>query len=201
MRAAPKVTRRGRCARRSRGPGERDLRDGELAGTISEARAAGCGVYGAPEVFAELKRAGVRASRKRVARVMRENGWVGTAGGGCAEGPKGRSKRAAPHADAAPGLVRRDFAADGPNRARFADIAYVRTRRGRLHLAVVMGVRFGMIFGWSASPRMTAELADDALGMAMARWRPSGGGCVHHSGRGPQHASLLLGKTMRDAGV
>ncbi len=64
-----------------------------------------------------------------------------------------------------------------------------------------MGVRFGMIFGWSASPRMTAELADDALGMAMARWRPSGGGCVHHSGRGPQHASLLLGKTMRDAGV
>ncbi|WP_417046474.1 transposase [Enorma massiliensis] len=47
---------------------------------------------------------------------------------------------------------------------------------------------------------MTAELADDALKMAIARRRPPAG-CVHHSDHGSQYVSLLLGKTMREAGV
>lgn len=199
MCAALKVTRQGYYARRSRGPSERDLRDGELAGMISEVRAASRGIYGAPKVFAELKRAGVRTSRKRVARIMRENGWVGTTRG-CAKRPKGGSKQAAPQADAAPDLVRRDFAADGPNRAWFADITYVHTRQGWLYLAVVMDIWSRMTVGWSMSPRMTAELADDALRTAIARRRPPEG-CIHHSDHGSQYVSLLLGKTMRDAGM
>ena len=199
MCAALKVTRQGYYAWRSRGPSGRDLRDGELAGMISEVRAASRGVYGAPKVFAELKRAGVRTSRKRVARIMRENGWVGTTRG-CAKRPKGGPKQAAPQANAAPDLVRRDFAADGPNRAWFADITYVRTRQGWLYLAVVMDIWSRMIVGWSMSPRMTAELADDALRMAIARRCPPEG-CIHHSDRGSQYVSLLLGKTMRDAGM
>lgn len=47
---------------------------------------------------------------------------------------------------------------------------------------------------------MAAELADDAPKMAIARRRP-GKGCAHHSDHGSQHASLLLGKTMREAGI
>lgn len=47
---------------------------------------------------------------------------------------------------------------------------------------------------------MTAELADDALKMAIARRSPPAG-CVHHSDHGSQCVSLLLGKTMREAGV
>ncbi len=50
------------------------------------------------------------------------------------------------------------------------------------------------------SARMAAGLADGALRMAMARRRPPEGR-VHHSGHGSQHASLLLGKTMRAAGI
>ena len=57
-----------------------------------------------------------------------------------------------------------------------------------------------MIVGWSMSASMAAELADDALKMAIARRRP-GKGCVHHSDHGSQYASLLLGKTMREAGI
>ena len=63
-----------------------------------------------------------------------------------------------------------------------------------------MGIWSRMIVGWSMSGRMTAELADDALKMAIARRRPPAGR-VHHSDHGSQYVSLLLGKTMREAGI
>ncbi len=199
MCAALKVTRQGYYAWRSRPPSAHDLRDAELAAAIGAACELGRGHFGAPKVFAELRKAGVSTSRKRVARIMRENGWAGTTRG-CARRPKGAAKPAAPQAGAAPDLVGRDFSADGPDRARFADITYVRTHQGWLYLAVVMDIWSRRIVGWSMSPRMAAELADDALKMAIARRRPPAG-CVHHSDHGAQYVSLQLGRTMRDAGI
>ena len=199
MCAALKVTRQGYYAWRKRPPSAHDLRDAELAAKISEIYGASRGNYGAPKVFAELKRAGERTSRKRVARLMRDNGMVGTTRG-CARRPKGAAKPAAPQANAAPDPVKRDFSADGPDRLRFADITYVRTHQGWPCLAVVMDVWSRMIVGWSMSASMAAELADDALRMAIARRRP-GKGCVHHSDHGPQHVSLQLGRTMRGARI
>ena len=199
MCAALKVTRQGYYAWRKRPPSAHDERDAELAGKISEIYAASRGTYGAPKVLREFGKAGARTSRKRAARIMRESGRAGTARG-CARRPKGAAKPAAPQANAAPDPVKRDFSADGPDRLRFADITYVRTHQGWPCLAVVMDVWSRMIVGWSMSASMAAELADDALRMAIARRRP-GKGCVHHSDHGSQHASLLLGKTMREAGI
>lgn len=199
MCAALKVTRQGYYAWRKRPPSTHDLRDAELAAKISEIYGASRGNYGAPKAFAELKRAGDRTSRKRVARLMRDNGMVGTTRGR-ARRPKGAAKPAAPQANAAPDLVKRGFSADGPNRAWFAGIAYVRTHRGWPCLAVAMDIWSRMIAGWSMSPHMTAELADDALKMAIARRRPKRG-CVHPGDHGPQYVSLLLGETMREAGI
>ena len=193
------VTRQGYYAWRKRPPSARERRDAELASMIAEVHEASRGVYGAPKVFAELRRRGERTSRKRVARIMRENGWAGTTRG-CAKRPKGEAKQAAPQANSAPDLVRREFGADGPNRAWFADITYVRTHQGWLYLAVVMDIWSRMVVGWSMSPRMTADLADDALKMAIARRRPEKG-CIHHGDHGSQYVSLLLGRTMRDAGI
>ena len=193
------VTRRGHHAWGKRPPSAHDRRDGELAAMISEVRAASRGVYGAPKVFQELRKAGARASRKRVARIVRESGWAGTTRG-CARRPKGGARQAAPQPCAAPDLVRRDFSADGPDRLRFADITYVRTRQGWPCLAVVMDVWSRMIVGWSMSASVAVELADDALKMAIARRRP-GKGCVRHGDHGSQYASLMLGKTMREAGI
>ena len=141
----------------------------------------------------------MRASRRRAARLMRENGRAGTTRG-CARRPEGEGKAAAPRADAAPDPVRRDFSADGPDRARFAGIAYARAHRGWLHPAVVMGIRSRMVVGRPMSGRMGAGLADDALKTAIARRRP-GKGRAHHGDRGSRCASLLPGRTMRDAGI
>lgn len=197
--SALKATRQGCYARRGRPPGARGRRDAELPAKISEICAASRGAYGAPKVFAELRRAGVRTSRKRAARPMRENGRAGTTRG-CARRPKGERKAAAPQANAAPDPVRRDFGADGPDRARFADITYARTHQGWPCPAVVMDIWSRMIVGRSMSGRMGAGLADDALRMAIARRRP-GKGCAHRSDHGSRCASPLPGGTMRDAGV
>lgn len=185
--------------RRSCGPSGRDLRGAELAGGVSEVHEASRRVYGAPKALAEPRRRGERASRRRVVRIMRESGWAGTARGR-AKRPEGEAKQAAPQADSAPDLVRRDFSADGPNRARLADIAYARTHRGRLHPAVAMGIWSRKIVGWSMPTRMTAELADGAPRMAVARRRPPGGR-IHHGDHGSRYVSLLVGKTVREAGI
>ena len=193
------VARRGRYAWRRGGPSAHDLGDAELARLISEVYESSGGIYGAPKVHMEPRRRGFRTSRKRVARIMRDNGWSGTTRGR-ARRPKGTPKAAAPQAGAAPDLVGREFTADGPDEAWFADITYVRTRRGWLYLALVMDIWSRRIVGWSMSDRMDAGLADDALKMAIARRRPPAG-CTRHSDHGPQYVSLRLGRTMRDNGI
>ena len=67
------VAGRGHYAWRHRGPSARDLRDAELARPISGVCESGRGIYGAPRVHMELRRRGFRTSRKRVARIMRDN--------------------------------------------------------------------------------------------------------------------------------
>ena len=197
--SALKATRQGCCAWRGRPPGARGRRDAELPAKIPEICAASRGVHGAPKVFAELGRAGVRTPRERAARLMREDGRAGTTRG-CARRPKGERKAAAPQASAAPDLVRRDFSADGPDRAWFAGITYVRAHQGWPCPAVVMDIWSRMVVGRPMSDRMGAGLADDALKMAIARRRP-GKGCARRSDHGSRCAPPLPGGTVRDAGI
>lgn len=116
----------------------------------------------------------------------------------CAKRPSGE-KRASKRESAAD-LVGRRFEADGPDMARSADITCVRTRQGWLYLALVMDIWSRRIVGWSMGPNITAEPADDALKMALAR-RNLSEGCVHRSDHGSQYVSLLLSKAMRDRGI
>ena len=88
MCAALKVTRQGHCAWKRRPPSAHAMRDEELAAMISQVRAEVRDIYGAPKVFLKLRRSGVRTSRKRVARIMRERGWRGVARA-CAKRPSG----------------------------------------------------------------------------------------------------------------
>ena len=192
------VTRQGYYQWKRRRPSAHAVRDAELASEISRAWEESRRIYGAPKVFRHLSKEGVSTSRKRVARIMRERGWVGVSRR-CAKSPDNREKRAG-RKDGAPDLARRHFDADGPDQAWFADITYVRTHQGWLYLAVVMDIWSRMIVGWSMGDRIDARLADDALRMAIARRRPQEG-CLHHSDHGSQYASLVIGKTMRDNGT
>lgn len=149
MCAALKAARQGYYAWKSRPPSAHALRDEEFAVAISQAGDEARGIYGAPKTFFALARMGVRTSRKRVARIMRECGWRGVTRA-CAKRPSGEkrtSKRESPD-----DLVKRRFEAGGPNAAWFADIAYVKTRRGWLYLALVMDIWSRRIVGLVDGP-------------------------------------------------
>ena len=77
-------------------------------------------------------------------------------------------------------LVERDFTATRPNQLWVADITYVRTSTGFAYAAFVTDAFSRLIAGWQLSLSLRAELALDALTMAL--WRRGGAveGLVHH---------------------
>lgn len=66
---------------------------------------------------------------------------------GCMRGRKKRTTRRDPRATLAPDLVKRDFAATAPDRLWTADITYIKTDEGFLHLAFVLDVYSRRIVG------------------------------------------------------
>ncbi|CAK5468954.1 Mobile element protein [Escherichia coli] len=68
-------------------------------------------------------------------------------------------------------LLEQDFSASGPNQKWAGDITYLRTDEGWLYLAVVIDLWSRAVIGWSMSLRMKAQLACDALQMALWRRR------------------------------
>lgn len=191
------VTRRGHCQWAPGPTSAHHLRDLELARLVGDEHGACMGTCGAPRILARPEAVGAPAFRRRVTRMMREHGWRGVTRA-CAKRSSG--ERRATKADPRDDPVGRGLAADGPNKAWFADVTCVRARQGRPCPAVVMDARSRAIVGWSVGPRATAGLADDAPGMAVAGRRPAEGR-MHHGDHGARHASLLPGKTMRDGDV
>lgn len=140
--------------------------------------------YGSPRVHAELRAEGVRVGRKRVARLMREGGLT-----------VARRRRRVPRTTdsrhdlpVAPNLLDRKFAADRPDTVWLADISYIPTGEGWLYLAAIKDMATREIVGWSMAVHLGAELARDALLMAIRRRQPPPG-LIHHSDRGVRYAS------------
>lgn len=194
---ALKVTRQGYYQWLARPESVHNRRDAELTALIKVEYELSRHIYGAPKIFMRLKQRGESTSKKRIARLMRENGMRGVTRA-CAKRPSGEKR--ASKKDSSVDLIKRDFSATAPNQAWFADITYVKTHQGWLYLAIVMDVFSRMVVGWSMGPHITAELADDALRMAIERRCPPRG-CIHHSDHGSQYVSLLLGKTMKEYGI
>jgi putative transposase len=101
----------------------RAVMDAALTAEIRAAHAASKGTYGAPRLRIDLAEAGIRVSRKRVARLMRNAGLAGVS----------RRKRTvtAVRDDVrqAPDLVDRNFTVDRPNMLWVADITYRAPRK------------------------------------------------------------------------
>jgi putative transposase len=79
----------------------------------------------------------------------------------------------------APNTLARQFTAPAPNTSWVTDITYIRTQEGWLYLAVVLDLFFRQIVGWAMKPRMTSDLAVDALLIAVWRRKPKQPVLVH----------------------
>jgi putative transposase len=189
------VSRAGYYAWKDRPACARRRRDEQLLGEIRAIHDESTGTYGWPRVHAELRHRGVRVSRKRVARLMRQAGLSGMV-----RRRKGRTTVSVPGIAVAPDLVRRDFNPTEPNRLWVADLSEIATWEGKLYLSVVVDCFSRRCVGWAMAEHMRAELVVEALEMALWQRRPDLG-LVHHSDRGGQYVSLIFGQTARDAGI
>jgi putative transposase len=188
------VSKSGYYAWCKRGPSPRAVRDAELAVEIRQSHAASGGAYGVPNIYMDLREAGVATSRKRIARLMRQEGLRGV----CRRKGTVTTIRAA-DAVPAPDLVDRDFVADGPNKLWVADITYIPTWVGFLYLAVVLDVWSRKIVGWTISTSLETELVVSAMNKAVAQRQPRD--VIHHSDQGCQYTSIAFGKRCKEARV
>lgn len=136
--------------------------------------------YGSPRMTGELQDQGFAVGRRRIARLIRENGMHAR--------QKRRFKRTTDSHHAfsiAPNFIAQDFAATGPNQKWGADISYIWTREGWLNLAVAIDLFARRVVGWAVNDRLHRKFALQALQMAITVRRPPKG-LIHHSDRGSQ---------------
>jgi transposase InsO family protein len=182
-----------------RQPSAREVRDGELRGKIVVIHEESRKRYGAPRIHAKLRELNERCGRKRVARLMKQEGL--RVKRRRAFTPKTTdSKHEYPIAE---NLVQRRFSPEeigAPNRCWAGDITYIRTGEGWLYLAVVLDLFSRMVIGWSMSSSMESRFVLDALEMAIAR-RGVPHDLIWHSDRGVQYASTLMRRLLEKHGI
>ena len=166
-----------------RGASRRSRRDLDLGAKVRAAHAASKGRYGSPRVHAELRAAGEKVGRKRIARLMKQAHL---------EGRKRRRFRKTTDSNhrlpIAPNLFERDITATAPNQTWVTDITFLWTQQGWLYLAAILDLFSRRVVGWATSCTVDRHLALAALRMALRDRRPSEG-LVHHSDRGSTYAS------------
>ena len=106
--------------------------------------------YGSPRIHADLRENGETCSRKRVSKIMQQEG--------IAAKMKRQFKvttKANPEAIPAPNLLAQNFTAETPNQRWVADFTYVSTMEGWLYVATVLDLFSRRIVGLSMSDLAT----------------------------------------------
>ena len=181
----------------SRPPSKRAQSDARLKPELSRIHTENKDAYGVRKMWRALRREDITVGRDRVGRLMAELGLAGVV--------RGKARRTTVPADVGErpaDLVERRFTAPAPNRLWVADLTYVATWSGFCYVAFVVDAYSRRIVGWRVSTSLRAELALDALEMAI--WSRRGedlDGLVHHSDRGVQYLSIRYTERLVEAGA
>jgi len=152
------------------------------------------GTYGAPRIHAALAKAGIRVSRKRVARLMK------------ADKLKARSARIY---RATPGnwifysaipnrtLKRKTT---GSDQIWVGDVTYLKVDGQWRFLAVVLDRHSRRVLGWSVSSQRDVRLTLTALNEAISRRQP-GRGLIFHSDRGIEYTAYVYRARLAAYGI
>ncbi len=190
------VSRSGYYAWKTREPSERARETAELVQEVAEIHAASRKTYGSPRIRRELRERGRNVSRKRVARLMRQEGIQGR------RRAKFKKTTDSNHRfPVANNILDRNFTVSKPDQAWVADITYVWTLEGWLYLAVILDLFSRRVVGWSMADHMRTELALGALQAALGHREPSPEGMLFHSDRGSQYAADDHREALRQHGI
>jgi len=140
--------------------------------------------YGSPRIHEDLLEQEIRVSRKRVIRLMQEDGLKARAR------TRFKCTTMSDHDQpVAANLLDREFTADGPNRRGVGDTTeFVIGENGKLYLAAILDLFSRFIVGWAVSAVNDRHLTVKALDMALKRRCPETG-LLHHSDQGSTYAS------------
>ncbi len=155
--------------------------DPQLAEQIQHVYHACRQVYGSPRIHVELREQGVTSSRKRVARLMREQGLSAHR-----RQHKTITTKSEPGARVAPNLLDQECTASRPNEKWTGDMTAIWTYEGWLYLAVVLALFSRWVIGWAMAATQDETLIERALPMALLGRQPSPG-LLFHSDRGSQY--------------
>ena len=181
----------------TRPPCARQLRDEAVKAEIARVHKDNYGVYGAHKVWRQLNREGFEVGRDRVRRLMRKLQLVGVR-----RGTVKRTTLPSEVTERPQDLVERSFVASAPNRLWVADLTYVSAWPGFVYVAFVVDAFSRRIVGWRVSSSLRAELALDALEMAIWSRRSADlGGLVHHSDRGGQYLAIRYTERLAEEGA
>jgi len=138
--------------------------------------------YGYRRVSAELRRRGMLANHKRVARIMREDNQLAV-----------QPRQFVVTTDSTHELevylnLAYRMKLTGIDQLWVADITYIRLRVEFVYLAVILDGFSRKVVGWALERTLTSRLAIAALREAIAKRQPRPG-LIHHSDRGVQYAS------------
>jgi putative transposase len=179
------VTRAGYYAWRHRGPSARKRQDAMVLEQIQVIFARSRGTYGSPRVHRALAAAGVRVSRRRVGRLLREAGL------------RARTLKLYRRIPGLHGFFtsipnrQLDRLATAPDQVWVADITYLKVAGAWRYLAVVMDRYSRRIIGWSLSASKDARLTLAALNHAVRNRRPRPG-VIFHTDRGVEYAAYAF---------
>ena len=188
------VTRAGFYAWRCRAVSARRRQDASVLARIRTLFAQSRGTYGSPRLHRALRAEGLRVSRRRVERLMREAGL---------------RARAARLYRANPGLHgfytsipnrQLDRRTTGPDQVWVGDITYLRVAGAWRYLAAVMDRYSRRIIGWSLGAQKDVRLTLAALNRAVFNRRPRPG-LIFHTDRGIEYAAYAFRRRLAALGA
>jgi putative transposase len=179
-----RVTRSGFYAWQGRPESTRAKRDRQLKVLVHASFAASKQRYDSPRIHRDLLEQKERVSRKRIIRLMQEDGL------------KARVRKrftcttmSDHNQPVASNLLDREFTADAPNQRWVGDTTeFVIGESGKLYLAAILDLFSRFVVGWAVSAVNDRHLVLATLTMALNRRCPDTG-LLHHSDRGCTYAS------------
>ena len=189
------VSSSGFYAWRDRVPSKREADNSRLLKRIYALFKEHRGHYGSPRIHEALRSSGECVNRKRVERLMREAGLVGTAA-------RIYRRHALPENSCrnVPNLRRDAGEPNAVNQQWAGDVTYMRVNGEWRYLAVIMDLYSRRIVGWAFDRTRTSALTLEALRKAIAT-RTCEPSMLFHSDKGAEYGAHDYQRALRENGI